>query len=429
NSVADLLAPYTGGNPNLESLAQVIGEACPSGRLGDRLQADCDAVVGAAIAGDPNTARALQQVVPESATKANNVSRQGGETQVRNLGSRIAALRGGARGLSFNGLDWRIDGEDLPLQMLADAYRRSQGGGASADNPLLESRLGVFVTGDIASGSKDETELENGLDFDTYGLTVGADYRLDNQFILGGAFGVINTQADLNNSAGDLDTQGYSLSLYGTYYSEQNYFIDFSGSYGINNFEQTRNIVYQLNGGANVNQKLDADYDGDMLSLFIGSGYDFSRSAWSFGPRVDLEYVRSNVDGFTEKVSDASADGGGWATRVDSMDQTWLTLNLGGRVSYTHSTDWGVLIPYARLDWLHEFKDDSQSVNAYFVDDPSPQAIEISSEDPDRDYMRLRVGSSAQFQNGVVGFIDFGTLLANSRWSSSNVSLGVRMEF
>lgn len=429
NPVADLLDPYTGGNPNLQALAGVIGEACPSGRLGDQLQADCDAVVGAAIGGDPNTARALQQVVPESATKANNVSRQGGETQVRNLGSRISALRAGARGLSFNGLDWRIDGEHLPLQLLAEAYRQRQGGGASADNSLLESRLGVFVTGDIASGSKDETDLETGLDFDTYGLTLGADYRLNNQFILGGAFGFIDTQADLNNNAGDLDTQGYSLSLYGTYYSEQNYFIDFAGSYGVNNFEQTRNIVYQLDGLANVNQKLDADYDGDMYSLFVGSGYDFSRGAWSFGPRVDLEYVRSKVDGFTEKVANANADGGGWATRVEDMDQTWLTLNLGGRVSYTHSTDWGALIPYARLDWLHEFKDDSQSVNAYFVDDPSPQAIQISSEDPDRDYMRLRLGTSAQFQNGLVGFLDFGTLFANSRWSSNNVSVGIRMEF
>ncbi|MET0064883.1 MAG: autotransporter domain-containing protein [Candidatus Thiodiazotropha sp.] len=427
--VEDALAPYTGGNPNLESLAGVIAEACPSGRLGDQLQSDCNAVVGAAFDEDPNTARALQQVVPESATKANNVSRQGGETQVRNLGSRISALRAGTRGLSFNGLDWRIDGEDLPVHLLADAYRKSQGGGASADNPLLESRLGVFVTGDIASGSKDETDLESGLDFDTYGLTVGADYRISNQFILGGAFGFINTQADLNNNAGDLDTQGYSLSLYGTYYSEQNYFIDFAGSYGVNNFEQTRNIVYQLDGFANVNQKLDADYDGDMYSLFVGSGYDFSRGAWSFGPRVDLEYVRSNVDGFTEEVSNASADGGGWATRVEDMDQTWLTMNLGGRVSYTQSTDWGVLIPYARLDWLHEFKDDSQVVNAYFVDDPNAQAIEISSEDPDRDYMRLRLGASAQFQNGLVGFFDFGTLFANSRWSSNNVSLGVRMEF
>ncbi|MET0050691.1 MAG: autotransporter domain-containing protein [Candidatus Thiodiazotropha sp.] len=429
DQIVDALDPYTGGNPNLESLSRVIAEACPAGRLGDQLQADCNVVVGAAFGSDPNTARALQQVVPESATKANNVSRQGGETQVRNLGSRISALRAGARGLSFNGLDWRIDGEDLPLQLMAEAYRQSQGGGASADNQLLESRLGVFVTGDIASGSKDETDLETGLDFDTYGLTVGADYRINNQFILGGAFGVINTQADLNDNAGDLDTQGYSLSLYGTYYSEQNYFIDFAGSYGVNNFEQTRNIVYQLDGLANVNQKLDADYDGDMYSLFVGSGYDFSRGAWSFGPRVDLEYVRSNVDGFTEQVSNANADGGGWATRVEDMDQTWLTMNLGGRVSYTHSTDWGVLIPYARLDWLHEFKDDSQTVNAYFVDDPSPQAIEISTEDPDRDYMRLRLGTSAQFQNGLVGFFDFGTLFANSRWSSNNVSVGIRMEF
>ncbi|MEJ2405849.1 MAG: autotransporter domain-containing protein, partial [Candidatus Thiodiazotropha sp.] len=429
NPVADLLEPYTGGNPNLQSLAKVIGEACPSGRLGARLQADCDAVVDAAINGDPKTARALQQVTPESATKAGNVSRQGGETQVRNLGSRISALRAGARGVSLNGLDWRIEGQDLPIELLAEAYRRSQGGGASADNALFASRLGVFVTGDIASGSKDETDLESGLDFDTYGLTLGADYRINDQFILGGAFGIMNTQADLNNNTGDLDTQGYSLSLYGTYYSEQNYFVDFAGSYGVNNFDQTRNIVYQLDNLANVNQKFDAEYDGNMYSLFVGSGYDFTRSVWAFGPRVDLEYVRSNVDGFSEEASNVSADGGGWATRVEDMDQTWLTLNLGGRMSYTHSADWAVLIPYARLDWMHEFKDDSQTVNAYFVDDPSPQAIRITSDDPDRDYMRLRVGASAQFQNGLVGFVDFGTLFANSRWSSNNLSLGVRMAF
>lgn len=429
NPVAELLDPYTGGNPAIRSTARVIGEACPSGRLGARLQEDCNAIVNAAGNGDPNTARALRQVTPESSTMAGNLSRQGGKTQVRNLGGRISALRAGTRGVSFNGLDWRIEGQDLPIELLAEAYRRSQGGGASADNALLASRLGVFVTGDVASGSKDETDLESGLDFDTYGLTMGADYRINNQFILGGALGIMNTQADLDNNAGDMDTQGYSLSLYGSYYSDQNYFIDFAGSYGVNNFDQTRNIVYQLNGLASVDQKLDAEYDGDMYSLFVASGYDFTRSVWTFGPRIDLEYVRSNVDGFSEQVANAAADGGGWAIRVEDMDQTWLTLNLGGRVSYTHSTDWGALIPYARLDWMHEFKDDSQSVNAFFVDDPSPQAIQITSDDPDRDYLRLRLGASAQFQHGLVGFVDFGTLFANSRWSSNNLSLGVRMEF
>ncbi|MET0005713.1 MAG: autotransporter domain-containing protein [Candidatus Thiodiazotropha sp.] len=431
NPVADLLRPFSGDNPNILSLIDVIAEACPSGRLSDRLQEDCNAVVGAAIDGDTSTQTALFQVSPETATKANTTSRQGSETQIRNLGTRISALRAGVRGLSFNGLDLRIDDQNLPIELIADAYRNAgrRGGGASADNQLLASRLGVFVTGDISTGERDETDLETGLDFDTVGITIGADYRITNQFILGGAVGFIDTEAELENDAGDLDTQGVSLSLFGTYYSPQNYFVDFSATVGKNDFDQKRSIVYTLGGLADVSQELKADYDGDTVSLFIGSGYDFNRGAWSFGPRADLEYIKSDVDGFTEEVSDPTADGGGWATRVEDTDQRWLTLNLGGKVSYTHSADWGVLIPYARLDWLHEFEDDSQVITAHFIEDPAGMGIEIQTDDPDRDYLRLRFGSSAQFQNGVVGFIDFGTILAHSEWSAHTISAGLRMEF
>ncbi|MEW8507117.1 MAG: choice-of-anchor D domain-containing protein [Candidatus Thiodiazotropha sp.] len=431
NPVADLLSPFAGDNPNLLSLVDVIAEACPSGRLSDRLQQDCNAVVGAAIGGDTNTSMALQQVLPEPAIKANTTSRKGVETQLGNLGTRIAALRAGARGLSFKGLDLRIDDENLPIELIAKAYEETarRGGGASADNQLLASRLGVFVTGDISTGEKDETELESGLDFDTVGITIGADYRITNQFILGGAVGFIDTETELENDAGDLDTQGVSLSLFGTYYSPQNYFVDFSATFGSNDFEQKRSIVYTLDGLADVSQQLKADYDGDTVSLFIGSGYDFNRGPWSFGPRADLEYIKSDVDGFTEEISDPTADGGGWATRVDDTDQRWLTLNLGGKVSYTHSTDWGVLIPYARLDWLHEFEDDSQVITAHFIEDPAGMGIEIQTDDPDRNYLRLRFGTSAQFQNGVVGFIDYGTILAHSEWSAHSISAGLRMEF
>jgi outer membrane autotransporter protein len=431
NPVADLLNPFAAGNPNLQSLVNVIADACPSGRLSDRLQADCNAVVNAAGEGDTNTATALQQVLPESATKANTTARQGGEAQVRNLGTRISALRAGVRGLSFKGFDLQIDGQNLPMELIAEAYRDTgqHGGGASNDNQLLTSRLGVFITGDISTGEKDETDLETGLDFDTAGITIGADYRITNQFILGGAIGFIDTEAELQDDLGDLDTQGISLSLFGTYYSPQNYFVDFSATFGSNEFDQKRQIVYTLDGFADVNQTLKADYDGNMVSLFVGSGYDFNRGPWSFGPRADLEYIRSEVDGFTEEISNPTADGGGWSTRVDDTDQRWLTLNLGGKVSYMHSADWGVLIPYARLDWLHEFENDAQVITAHFIEDPAGLGIEMHTDDPDRDYLRLRFGTSAQFQNGVVGFVDFGTLLAHSEWSSHTISAGVRMEF
>jgi outer membrane autotransporter protein len=395
------------------------------------MQEDCDAVVGAAIQGDQKTASALRQITPETATKANFTTRRGGERQVRNLGSRISALRAGVRGFSLQGLDWRIDDQPLSVGLLMDAYDygRQSGGGASVDNTLLTSKLGVFVTGTIGTGNKDQTEQESGLDFDTYGLTIGADYRITQQFILGGALGYIDTQTELDNNSGELDTQGYSLSFYGTYYHTQNYFLDFAATYGSNNFDQKRRIVYQLDNLADVNQIFSANYDGDVYSLFIGSGYEYNRGEWAFGPRLDLEYLRSKVDEFTEETSAPNQDGGGWATRVSDTDQTWLTFNLGGKVSYTYSASWGVMVPYARLDWLHEFKDDAQTYTAYFVNDLAGNAIEISTDDPDRNYMRLRIGTTMQFQNGIAGFIDYDTLLANSKWDHHYISLGIRMAF
>ncbi|MET0123251.1 MAG: autotransporter outer membrane beta-barrel domain-containing protein, partial [Candidatus Thiodiazotropha sp. 6PLUC9] len=82
------------------------------------------------------------------------------------------------------------------------------------------------------------------------------DYRITNNFILGGAFGYVDTNTELEKNVAEIDTQGYSLNLYGTYYAEQNYFLDFSLGYGANNFDQSRNIVYQLDGLADVNQNL-----------------------------------------------------------------------------------------------------------------------------------------------------------------------------
>lgn len=429
--VADILRPYAGGQPSVTSTSDVIANACVSGRISERMQKDCNALVQAAAEGNGATGSALFEITPERATLASKSTRQGGNTQARNLGRRMAALRGGASGLSFRGLGMNIRGQSVPIDRLAQQlFSGRQGGGASADNALLAgSRLGIFVTGDISWGDKEETELESGLDFKTYGITAGADYRITDRFILGGALGYMNEKADLSSDGGDLDTSGYSASLYGTYYSEQAYFIDFSATYGRNNFDQRRRLSYQLEGLASVDQEISADYDGSLYGFSIGSGYDFNRGGWTFGPRLDLDYLKSSVDGFSEQVSSPDADGGGWATRIEDNDQEWLTLQLGGRVSYAQSTSWGVLIPYGRLDWLHEFKDNAQIITGYFVDDPGGNPIDIYTDDPDRDYLRLRLGLSAQLQEGVSGFIDYGTILANSQWSGNTISAGFRIEF
>jgi len=426
--VNEILQPYAMGQPSAESTARVISEACVSGRITQRMQLDCNELVVSGAQGDPSVSAALGNIGPEQATKANQVFRRGGNILSGNITNRQLALRGGITGISLQGLTLHAQDQTVPIgQMFGSLLGGDKGGGASADDPLSGSRVGVFVTGEYNWGDKEKSFLESGFDFDTWGITAGIDYRFTDNLILGGAVGYLDTRADMSNNGGRLDSTGYSLSLYGTYFSEKDFFVDFSATYGDNDFDQNRRISYQLNN--TVNQEASASYDGHMYGFSLGTGYDFFRKGWTFGPRFDLDYLKSKSNSFTERMSDPTGWGGGWATQIDGSEQEWLTMQLGGRASYAHSMEWGVVIPYGRLDWLHEFEDDAQIITGRFTNDPGGNDLQIFTEDPDRDYMGLRLGVSGHWKNGIVGFVDYGTILANSRWTSHTISAGLRMEF
>lgn len=431
DTAEDILSQVdVGDNPNVESVIVVISDTCTSGRASSRLQADCNAVIEAAAAGDPGVANALYEITPERATKSARMTETGGQLQMSNVASRMTALRNGATGISIGGLSFDINGKQLSSAQLANLGQANiRGGSAGEDEGLFGSRLGGFVTGTISTGDKDGTELDSGLDFSTTGVTAGLDYRFTERFVLGGAIGYMSTDSDLDNNGGKLDATGYTLTAYGTYYGADSYYIDFSAAYGANDFDQQRKVAYELQNQGIIDQKAKASYDGDMFTLSVGSGYDFNSGSWVFGPRANLDYIKTDIDGFTERMSDPLSNGGGWATSMEDTDQTWLTLKLGGKASYAYSTTWGVLTPYASADWLHEFKNDSQLIQGGFAEDPGSLDFQIMTEDPDRNYFRVNLGVAAVFQNGIIGYLDYDTILSNDRWDRQTISAGLRMEF
>lgn len=425
-----LLLSYAVDNPSVRSTANVISEVCTNGLAGYNLQMDCDALILAAASGDAGTTRALLEITPERAIKASGLAQQGAQTQVSNSASRTLALRNGASGFSVEGLALNINGKTLAGDHLLSLINADDtGGAAGSGQSLFGARWGGFITGTIVSGDKDASSLESGLDFDTKGIMVGIDYRFNDQFVFGGALGYTSTDTDLDNDGGELEADGYSLTAYGTYYTEQNYFIDFSITYGINDYDQQRHISYQLQNQGIIDQFANASYHGEMLSLFVGSGYNFNYGSWMLGPRLSLEYIDTKIDDFTEKMSDPTGSGAGWATHIDDTDQQWLTLKLGGKVSYAHSTSWGVLTPFVGVDWLHEFKDDSQVINGNFVQDAANLNFSIFTESADRDYFQLTVGVSAVLPGGIIGYLNYDTILLNDLWSKNTISAGMRMEF
>jgi outer membrane autotransporter protein len=399
--------------PQAAEVGRVVASICPRGALdpavtlGGDLQARCNELAGAADRSA--VGEALLQWAPEEAATQGSMNVDIGNAQLKNIGARLAALRGGIGRANLAGLD----------------YGSALGGAASADSGF--SRLGFFVNGDLQFGDKDATARESGFDFDSRGITAGLDYRLSDRSVVGAAFGYSNADADIDNNGGNLDADGYSLSLYGSFYPTDTTYVDVSLTRGWNEFEQRRNIVF--NAGTPVSQVASSNPDGDYWTGSIGAGMQFNRQAWTYGPHARFEVTRADVDGFAETLSNPAAAGNGLGLRINDQSFRSTTLALGGSVSYAMSTGWGVLLPMADVEYVHEFSNDGDSITGTFVNDPTATAFNLRLDDGDSSYFRVGFGASAQFAQGRSAFVYYQGLLGYDDLSSHSISAGLRLEF
>jgi outer membrane autotransporter protein len=118
------------------------------------------------------------------------------------------------------------------------------------------------------------------------------------------------------------------------------------------------------------------------------------------------------------------------ALKVRGQDVDSLTTALGGQVSYAISTALGVLLPQLRVEWEHEFLNDSRTIRATFVEDPTDaqREIQVRTDAPDRDYCNLGAGLSMTFRGGTSAFAYYETVLGLADVTIHNFTLGVRVE-
>ncbi len=428
---ADILSG-AGQNPTQQSIGAYIGTICATGRPGSAgtaggadLQARCNDMVGAAIQGDGNVPNALQQVASEEFATQTTAAVETAGVQFGNLYRRLNQLRTGAKGVNVAGLSMRNGENALDGSLLAALW--PQGAAAGADEHGFD-RWGFFATGSADWGERDPSRRESGFDFETRGLTLGADYRFSDQFVLGAALGYARTDNDISGNGGKIDIDGYSVSLFGTYYQTDNFFVDGVLHYGSSDYENQRAIRYSLLSATGVDQLARSTTESDQYGFSLGAGYIMPQGALTFTSNARLEYVRAEVDAFSETIVNATP-GFGLGLQLDDQEVESLTLTLGGQLSYALSRTWGVLLPYASFDWVHEFDDDARRITGKFVSDPGLDQFALATDDPDRDYFTLGFGVAAQFAQGRSAFIQYRTTLGLEDVESDSLSAGIRLEF
>ena len=310
----------------------------------------------------------------------------------------------------------------------------NEGEGGSAEGQDLGSgfsRWGFFASGIIGRGSYDGTALTPEYDYDSNGLTAGVDYRVNDQWIVGGSLGWNQQETDLAQGEGAIETDGWSVSGYTTWYHENQWYLDGVLTFGSNDYDLERHIHYSVPGAGGTTTSVDqlarASTGGDQLSLAVSFGRDFQRGNLSFGPYFRGMYTRVDFDSYEEQLGGGVGSGLGLA--VDERELTSMTGTLGGKLTWALSRDWGILMPHAQLEWEHEFEDDPQQLAARFLHDPTRTMIRVDGDEIDTDFYNIGLGVSALFANGRSAFLYYEHLAGSEGLSQDNLSLGVRLEF
>jgi uncharacterized protein with beta-barrel porin domain len=386
--------------------------------------------LGAASGVSPTAvADAISEMLPDVAETQANTGQTAVGAQFDNLKGRMAALRSGASGMSFGGLALAASGGVIPLSALAQGLMADETPEDESAGGF--SRWGLFASGNIGRGESDPRDNTPSYDFDVNGITVGVDYRKTDNLVLGGAVGYTRQDTDLADDQGSVAMRGFSFSGYASWYLKNSWYIDSAVTFGRNRFDNKRRIQYTLplpgGGSTSVDTQARADFDGDDRSLTVTFGRDFHKAAWGGSYYGRVLYSRLGFDAFDEEV-DAGA-GSGLGLHVDSRNVTALSSMFGAKLTWTHSTDWGVVIPTAQLEWQKEYKSDPDEFTAVLLDDPTGTPIVITGEPLDSSYFRVGVGVALVLTKGRSGFVLYEKMLGRNGMDQDNLTLGFRMEF
>ena len=425
-----------GLTPATSAVADAIDELCPNLPSNSTdpnvidLRARCLELIASADSDGDGVSSALGELFSDVVVVQSEVQQVSTQAQFDNIKTRTESLRAGSRGVDLGGLSMNFGVGQLPLGSLFLGLLQADEGKTPEVGSDF-SRWGFFASGNIGRGKADAGGASSGYDFDIQGLTMGVDYRKSDKLVLGAALGYNQQGNELALRQGSLDTKGWSITGYGTYYRNDSWYTDFSVSLGRNQFEMQRRISYTVitpTGTSSVNQVARANSNGSSVSAAASIGRDYSKNGWGFSPYLRTIYSSNRYDAMTETLI-TGQPGAGLALVINSHDSSSLSSVLGARLTRSHSTNWGVLVPHFEVEWQMEHLTKPSDLEAYFLFDPSRTPFTINGESIDKSFVRVGAGLSFLATKGRSGFIYYEKILAKQRIRQDGIALGLRFEF
>lgn len=259
----------------------------------------------------------------------------------------------------------------------------------------LDPARGFWLEGMGGQGDIDGDQNARGVDYNFYGLAGGVDWEVGQNWVVGAAFGYSRTDADLKS--GGLDVDSYMAAVYGAWQSSSAFYLNGNLTFGLHSTDANRQIIV-----GTFSERAEADYDSASMQAAVEAGQTLKTTPKGFDvtPFVGLEAFTDSRESFTES-------GAGVANLdVDRERMESLQSSVGVRFENTWITNSGkTLMPMLELAWVHEYLDETATLNAGFATGPSSR---FSVDGPELDRNRARVGAGIAAKFNEASQLTFG---------------------
>jgi outer membrane autotransporter protein len=345
------------------------------------------------------------------------------QAQVTNRGAELATGAGGldTSGLQVNDASRVAMANDIQYhlgtlslagtEMVSDSKDESKQMQSAASSP----RWGAWVSGTAEFADQDSTTGNVGYNYTTASPTIGLDYRLCPDFVLGALFNYANSGVDFADGS-SLNINTEFTGLYGVY-AHQGVRVSGMAGYGFNQYDSNRRTF-----GGNAS----SSPDGDEVTAGVTGAYDFKVGKHLvLSPEIGLDYTHLEVDGFSETGA------GIFDLNEDDRNADSLRSHVGGRATATFDCGPVVLSPQINAAWYHEFLDNENGVSTSLPGAPALGSFQVSTTAPERDFALVGAGLNLvpKCCDNVTVFLNYDAQVGQSNFMASTVDGGVRIGF
>jgi large repetitive protein len=298
----------------------------------------------------------------------------------------------------------------------ANENSSSDGSGAGSDAwGAKELPWTIWAGGTIRFGDRDPTTGRLRQNFESEGISFGADYRFSPTFAAGIGVGLGRDTAEVGDNGSQSKGEAKTVAVYGSHQLGSGFYVDWLGGYQWLDFDLRR---YVTSTGVLIN----SNRTGRQWFATGSTGADIETGNWLITPYARIDLTRGTLNGYSE------SSGSLFDLRFLDQDVNITSIGIGTRVNYRYDFRGGTLLPRLRLEYQYDIERSADARVAYLDLINGPFST-IPLTGLAREQLMLGLGAELQLENAIALELEYLNRIASGSGSDQAVQVGVSVKF